>query len=311
MKYYLYQLYLIRVYFHLLMCKNIYDYIFIFKWNEEIFDLMSKFKNISPKIVYDIFVSRYLYAIKRQDDLKKWYSVEKSIIDACYKCYALSPSYKDYLIRLYNINEAKIITIPHMPTRDWLERPFNLDKRQNDKLVVGYWGSVLKQHGVDKIFEAAETLLSNKNILFRIFANYRIDRKKYKHLTNIEFIDPVGDINKFINEIDNIDVAFGHLNYEQDAHLVLPSKAIEAMARGKVVIHIGSDEMIKMISSYITGEGILFFDGSIPDLVQCLEILESDRSLLREMSYNAKEMVQKYYNIAAFESSMFGEEIDN
>lgn len=300
----LYYLYLIKLLFYLIIYKNNFDYIFIFKWNEEIFNVLNKINLNKTKIYYDLFVSRYLHAENNSLDKEKWYNVEENIIEKCDRCFTFNLLYRDYFKETYKIHDKKFSIIPHFTGIDWIEHKKRYSNN-NGKIIVGYWGSVLKQHGVDKIFEVAERLIDNNNIIFRVIANEKIEREKYRHLSNVEFINPIQDIDDFIDEIDKMDVAFGHLNQLQDAHLLLPSKAMEAMARGKVVIHVYDRRLKDMMDSYGINPALLYYDGTVENLAMIIRDLEGNKKRMDVISKNAYKLIRQNFDVRLANINVF------
>lgn len=281
---------------YLVRCKEV-NYILIFRWNEKVFRyIYPVLKASNIEIIYDLWVSRYLYAKTKNHDINYWDKVEGNIISKCSHCLTLTKNYKEYYFNKYKCNYSKLLLLPNTPTKLWINSPI-IKVANNNNVVVGYWGSVLPQHGVEFIFEVAKQLQKYKNIKFRIYISENINsyKENYKQLDNIEYYKRIYDIKKFILSIDEIDIAFGHLKPLHDAHLVLPNKAIEAMSRGKVVIHTSCQPIQSYYENHELSPCIVFYNNTIEDLKNKIIELSENIEIRNRIGENSRRLIIKEY----------------
>ena len=107
--------------------------------------------------------------------------------------------------------------------------------------TVLYYCSYLPLHGVDVVVQAAELLLADPAIKFKIIGDgieYEKIRKfvQDKHLTNVELAEPVA-IDQLPQIIQNSHICLGgHFGASAKACRVIPGKAFQMIAMGKPVI---------------------------------------------------------------------------
>ena len=106
------------------------------------------------------------------------------------------------------------------------------------KPLILYTGNIGDGQGLHRIIPAAANLL--KNIQFRLIGDgsakkLLIDNDLLKLQNNIEVLKPILR-EELINEYQNADILFLHLNDYNSFHKVLPSKIFEYAATGKPIL---------------------------------------------------------------------------
>jgi len=242
------------------------DVILVMKWNESfVLELARLVHRMRIPIIYDLWVARYFWAQRDQKDVEQWYQTERKIIEQCDHLLALTAPYKEFYIETYGCLPEKISVVPLAVDDVWLQRPPSTKQPHADSnFVVGYWGYVHKHHGIDVALAAARVLQSQSEIQFWFFGPDELLATilKAEGLPNTRLVGYVPSRFALIGAIDDVDISLGHLLLSHDAHLVLPNKAMEGMARGKVVLHADSEPMRALYAeSNLTEESVRFFKG--------------------------------------------------
>ena len=111
-------------------------------------------------------------------------------------------------------------------------------KKKSSKLLILYAGNIGDGQGLHKIIPYIANSL--KDIQFKLIGDgsakkLLIDNDLFKSQNNIEISKPMLR-NELINEYQNADILFLHLNDHKAFHKVLPSKIFEYAATGKPIL---------------------------------------------------------------------------
>ncbi len=170
--------------------------------------LIFEIRDLWPKFAIDTGVIKNNTLIKLSLYLEKWIYKKADLINV------LTPAFKEYLISKKNVPREKIIYIPNAADLDlmkpgtknnWVRKKYNWE----NKFVILYVGAHGVANDLWQIIDVAETIRSDKNILFALVGD-GMEKPKLKkevqnrNLKNIQFIDPVPkkEIVDFINASD-------------------------------------------------------------------------------------------------------------
>jgi glycosyltransferase involved in cell wall biosynthesis len=287
------------------------DTFLLMKNNQSMFSTVRRIAEpAGVPMVYDLWVSRLLSA-QRDGLLNSPQSQrEKEIAAQSEWLLALTDPYRGFYSNICGYKKSKIIVAPLVVTDEWLTVPSV--RRSSGPFVVAYWGSYLKQHGVEIALEAARLLLDEKGVVFRFYgdcASELVLASSGCILGNVELVQRIPDTTAFIKSIDGVDLSFGHLRLIHDAHLVLPNKAMEGMARGKPIVHVSSAELGPLYAG--TGQGdesVCFFDGSPEALAAKIRFFRDQPGSAANVGALARRKLEQDHSIATL-AAVFAEAI--
>jgi glycosyltransferase involved in cell wall biosynthesis len=198
-------------------------------------------KRTSSKIYLDI---RDLFTNTINDVLKKnflrilmpiFYRLEKWTFQSADKLNIISVGFSDYIKKITpNLTPS---TYTNGVDEMFLKNDFSIKKIKPKPLIL-YTGNIGDGQGLHKIIPGAANAL--KDIQFRLIGEgsarkLLIDNNLFKLQNNIEILKPVLR-KELINEYQNADILFLHLNDYKAFHKVLPSKIFEYAATGKPIL---------------------------------------------------------------------------
>ena len=198
-------------------------------------------KRTSSKIYLDI---RDLFTNTINDVLKKnflrilmpiFYRLEKWTFQSADKLNIISVGFSDYIKKITpNLTPS---TYTNGVDEMFLKNDFSIKKIKPKPLIL-YTGNIGDGQGLHKIIPGAANAL--KDVQFRLIGEgsarkLLIDNNLFKLQNNIEVLKPVLR-KELINEYQNADILFLHLNDYKAFHKVLPSKIFEYAATGKPIL---------------------------------------------------------------------------
>ena len=274
------------------------DAILVMWWNEEVLEkILPLAQAMGVPVWYDPFSSRLLAAEREGGDVEYWRQREGELLRGCDVLLMLTPPYMDYYGSLYGLPVKQMLLAPLAVEDSWLSP---LPPKQEDGIFrVGYWGSFLKHHGVEVAFEAAKLLQGEPSIRFCFFGSSKI-RQVIEDLAlpNLEYLGWQETREDLKQAIDGLDAAFGHLLPLHDAHLVLPNKALEAMARGKVVLQVESEELSEIYG--LPGrEQLVFFADGAQGLASHILRLQQDQEVRQKIGREARKAIEEGHSTQA------------
>src|SRR3989338_7102988 len=286
------------------------DFIFIMKWNEDLaLDVIRWARGRDIKIIYDLWVSRYLQAKRDETNQNKWFELEKTIIEQANYVLAITPQYRQFYMQTYGVSEEKISVVPHVLETSWFG-PRKPDAAEEKKsLIVCYWGQAHKHHGLAVAFEAAK-YLKDIPVEFHFYGPLKLKERvdtaiQSLSLSNIYYKGFMLDTKTLIQAVDKADICLGHLVAEHDAHLVLPNKAIQGMARGKVVIHIeNSDLKYFYQDSDQAITPLWFFVGTGRRLADDIQTLYNKPALREQIGMKARQCVFERHSLHNMQTAL-------
>jgi len=285
------------------------DVVLVMKWNEAFLPEIWEWAERSHiPVIYDLWVSRYILAQRDQKGEAYWRKTEARIIKKCDRLLALTPPYQNFYVETYGCPAEKIAVLPLAVDDVWLKQPIAPAKPDSERLSVTYWGNVHKHHGVEVALEAARQLQAYPQIQFRFYGSFKMQallqqiEPSYESLSNVKFPGWVKGQTELIQTVDQADLCFGHLLPSHDGHLVLPNKAMEGMARGKVVLHVDSDSMRSLYTSEVSA--VHFFSGGAEGLAKAILQLAQSDSLRQAIATQARQRIWTDHSVAAISTKL-------
>jgi glycosyltransferase involved in cell wall biosynthesis len=291
--------------FEIIKSKQI-DIILVMRWNEQlVLELLDLGGMYNIPVVYDLFSSRLLAAKRNEKDVDYWSKIEAEILSRCDVILAMTEPYKQFFVDTYGCEPQKIAIVPLAVDDTWMKMASAGPRKANDIFKVGYWGGALKHHGLDVAFKSARLLTDYPAIEFNFMGSSRMRQHQelIESSPNMKYIGWVQGRDELIKKIDEMDVCFGHLAETHDAHLVLPNKAMEAMARGKVVIHVASTQMKKLYGKE-DRECVVFFDNGASGLADVILDLYKNAAKIDRICLAAKQKVLVDHSVTAVKEAL-------
>ena len=164
-----------------------------------------------------------------------FYRLEKWTFQSADKLNIVSVGFSDYIKKITpNLTPS---TYTNGVDEMFLKNDFSIKKIKPKPLIL-YTGNIGDGQGLHKIIPGAANAL--KDIQFRLIGEgsarkLLIDNNLFKLQNNIEILKPVLR-KELINEYQNADILFLHLNDYKAFHKVLPSKIFEYAATGKPIL---------------------------------------------------------------------------
>jgi hypothetical protein len=276
------------------------DALLLMKNNPSMFSAVRKIAEpAGVPTIYDLWVSRVLSAQRDGLQTSPQAQQEREIAIRSEWLLATTEPYRSFYAGVHGCPPEKIMVAPLAVTDDWTAPPAR--HREAGRFVVAYWGSYLKQHGVGVALDAARLLEHDNGIAFRFFGDRPGDLLSSTGATpprNVEFVPRIANRAELIRAIDGIDLGFGHLQLIHDAHLMLPNKAMEGMARGRVVVHVSSPELNPLYdgSRGVSGS-VSFYDGSPEGLAGKIRFFRDNTAFAAAMGENARKCIQRSHSI--------------
>lgn len=283
------------------------DAVLIMKNNHSLLRWLRKSigRSRGPKLLYDLWVSRALVAERDDSDVGEAKRLEAEALRMADVGLVLTADYSDYYQKLYSCERSKLKVVPLAVSDEWLTA-LPVHKPSRNKFIVAYWGNFLKQHGLDILLNAARLLAHRKDIEFRLYGQ-PVDETSREMLFssggNINYFGRVPGNAELIASVDESDIGVGHLRRIHDAHLVLPNKVHEGLARGKPMINVYaspiSDEDGSSISQHAS-----YFDGSAEALAARIQELSVEGELSRSKGEDARACIEKVHSVPAIAKTL-------
>lgn len=261
-------------------------------------------RRISDKpLVFDPLISRYLSKVfdykavwRYSPRALKNYLKDSRAFKRSDLILADTESHKEYYCKQFGISPQKIAVVHvGVHTGDFYRQTAR--KKTNDKIIVGFYGSFIPLHGIEKIIEAAKILENHEKLEFRLYGNGPGFEKAKKNievlgLKNIileGWID-YGSLNDAINDMN---ICLGIFGDSLKAELVIPNKIYHYAACGIPTIT-ADTRGIKEI--FEDEKNIILTRKSAESLAQSILNLAENESLCKKIGKNSCELVTTSYN---------------
>ncbi len=204
---------------------------------------------------------------------------------------------KNYYMDKFRIKEDKIFILPVGMIKDDFYPMENNNAKEGDAFIVGFYGSFIPLHGMDKIIETARILQNHKNIKFRIYGDghgFReiLKAREREGLDNLslEGWAPYEGINRLINQFD---LCLGVFGDSLKTDLVIPNKVFHYSASGKPTLTKDTEGIREIFED---GETILLCQNDPVEMAEVILRLEKERNRLVKIGAAARELVISNYN---------------
>ena len=203
-------------------------------------------RKISKPIVFDPLISKYMTKVfdlktvwKYSPRAYKNFLKDKIAFKYSDLILADTKSHKEYFCNKFGVDPNKIIVVPvGVDTDDFF--PLKISEEKKDKVIVGFYGTFIPLHGIEKIIMSAFELKDRKDIVFEIYGKGFLFNKisplaNKLGLQNIEFKGwvPYGELNNVINSMD---ICLGIFGESIKTEIVVPNKIFHYAACGKPII---------------------------------------------------------------------------
>jgi glycosyltransferase involved in cell wall biosynthesis len=260
-------------------------------------------------IMHDVYPEGLLAVSKLKEEsviTKFWRNTVKLSYHKVKKIVVLGRDMKDLLITNYSIEPDRIACIPNWSlTSNTTFIPFKQNRLARElgienKFVVQYSGNMGLWHDIDTFIRAADRLKDNRDIQF-LFIGNGIRQKQAQELAqelelkNIVWMDFVPK-EELSSSLTCAHVALISLNTGLEG-IAVPCKLYGILASGRAIIaQVPKNSEI----AYVVQEencGFVVSPGNVEELVQKIEQLASDRSLVEEMGLRSFQAYQSKYTI--------------
>ena len=266
--------------------------------------------------IHDIFISKHLTyyydrklsTVKKKIKIKLYYWIYYYVLDF-FEChfsnYILLDTFShiNYFHKKYNIPLRKFRRIL-VGARDDIYFPLNIKKKNDEKFIVGYWGTFIPLHGVEYIIKAFELLKNESNIYLSLLGKgltYETNKELAERLKikNIEFIPKMfiasKELNKLPEFIAKFDVGLGIFGIGEKTLLAIPNKIFEGIAMKIPMINCESPAIRELFNA---NENIILCEPGNPRaLADAILKLKNDHDLLLKIKENAYKIFDNYCTI--------------
>jgi glycosyltransferase involved in cell wall biosynthesis len=180
------------------------------------------------------------------------------------------------------------------PRASYITEKFRLE----DKFVVSYTGNIGLAQGFDTIFDCAESLKNEKDIIFVLVGDgvskkKNMARARERGLENVLFLEaqPKSEISAFLSATDVCLVPMK----KTELHLItIPAKLYENMASGKPIILSVDGEARQILER--AGAGIYVEPENAQQMADAVLRLYRNPELVKEYGRNARKYVVDHYS---------------
>lgn len=260
-------------------------------------------KIVSCPVVFDPLISKYLSKVfdyktvwKYSPRAYKNFLKDKRALINSDLILADTQSHKEYYCIKFRIDPEKINVVPiGVNTEDFF--PKDMPKNEEDTVNVGFYGSFIPLHGIDRILLAASELADNRNIEFNIYGDGILFEKitgmsRRSGLDNIKFKGYIKyeNLNDVINEMD---ICLGIFGESLKTELVIPNKIYHYAACRKPVITRDTKGIREI---FTPGQNIILSSNDPHDIAEKIKLLAGNIDLRAKIAMNAYTLISEDYN---------------
>jgi glycosyltransferase involved in cell wall biosynthesis len=267
-------------------------------------------------LVHDIFISKLqtIYDDRKQFRDRKipkiifriiLYTVD--LIECTFANYIVLDTYSHikFFHEKFKVPLKKFSKV-YVGARDDIYFPLEKEKKEENKFVVGFWGTYIPLHGIDYIIKAAKLLEKEEQIKFIIIGKgqlYKENRKFASELNvnNIEFIPKnfiyINQLDKLQKLISQFDIGLGIFGDGAKPVQVIPNKIFEGIAMKIPMITCRSPAIRELFTD---NENIILCERANPEsLAKAILKLKNDINLRIKIKENAYQLFLKHCSIDA------------
>lgn len=206
--------------------------------------------------------------------------------------------HRDYFARAFGLRPGKASVIPVGASHEWFDTP--PASRDDQGVLVSFFGSYIPLHGIDTILRAAAELKSRKDICFELIGRgqtYKLMRQLAAELDlpNVTFCDPVPP-EEIPSVVARADICLGIFGLTSKASRVVPNKVYENLALGKPVI---TAETPAIREAFTPGEQLLTTPPGDPQaLAQAIAALADNPDQRQQIAQAGRARMDAAFNEA-------------
>ncbi len=261
-------------------------------------------RRISKKpLVFDPLISRYLSKVfdykavwKYSPRALKNYLKDLRAFKRSDLLLADTLSHKEYYTERFGIDPKKIAVVHvGMHSGDFYQKvPL---KKNESKIIIGFYGSFIPLHGIDKIISAAKLLEKRNDLEFRLYGDGTGFEKVQEQIKKFELKNVIleGWIEYHaLNEaINSMDICLGIFGDSLKAELVIPNKIYHYAACGKPVITADTKGIKELFENE---KDIELIENSAESLANSIIKLADNPEIREKIGKNACDLVTTGYN---------------
>lgn len=261
-------------------------------------------RRISDKpLIFDPLISRYLSKVfdykavwRYSPRALKNYLKDSRAFKRSDLILADTESHKEYYCNQFGISPQKIAVVHvGVHTGDFYKK--SPDNKTIDKIIVGFYGSFIPLHGIEKIIDAAKILEKHEKLEFRLYGNGPGFEKVKKSIevlglknTTLEGWIDYGSLNDAINQMN---ICLGIFGDSLKAELVIPNKIYHYAACGIPTITADTRGIKELFEDE---KNIILSQKTAESLAQSILNLSENESLRKKIGKNSCELVTSSYN---------------
>jgi len=203
----------------------------------------------------------------------------------------------------FNVRKNKFMKI-FVGARDDIYFPLNIKKKNDDKFIVGYWGTFIPLHGVEYIIKAFELLKNESDIYLSLFGKgqtYETNKELAERLKikNIEFIPKMfltsKELSKLPEFIAKFDLGLGIFGNTNKMLQVIPNKIYEGIAMKLPMITANTPAIRE---EFTDNKDIILCDRANPEsLAKSIIRLKNDEELRKKIAIGGYLLYKKRFSI--------------
>ncbi|MBK8502213.1 MAG: glycosyltransferase family 4 protein [Saprospiraceae bacterium] len=194
------------------------------------------------------------------------------------------------------VDRSKITIVPLWSTfnKDHVvqdkENDFITEHSLSDKFVVQYSGNIGLTHDINVIFDLAQVLKDQTNVVFQIIGRgYRSMGIQNKIITggfnNVHFLEFQSD-DRFANSLSAADLGVVILD-SRTAKGSVPSKTYNLMAFGKPILYIAAADSELYDYAHQYGNGKCYESSAIAEIASFIQRISTDEAYYNQLSRNS------------------------
>lgn len=261
-------------------------------------------RHTSRPLIFDPLISKYMTKVHDYKKLFKYsvrsfknYLKDKIMMSRADAVIADTYQHKKYFTEVIKIDPEKISIIPVGVDIHNFYPAQPRGRHPDQKFKVGFYGSFLPLHGIEKIIRAARLLKTHEEFTFEIVGNGHVEKKVLKilqkdPLQNLQLIDaePYDQLNAKINSFD---ICLGIFGDSIKTDVVVPNKVYHYAACGKCII---TKDTPAIREVFTDRTNIILSDGTPEDLAEKIILVKEDQMLRKSIERNAHDLMVNEYN---------------
>jgi glycosyltransferase involved in cell wall biosynthesis len=207
--------------------------------------------------------------------------------------------HRDYFTCVFGLRPGKASVIPVGASQEWFDT--SPDPKDNQGVLVSFFGSYIPLHGIDTILRAAAELKSRADIHFELIGRGQTYKPMQKlaselDLPNVTFCEPVPS-GKLPAMVARADICLGIFGLTDKASRVVPNKVYETLALGKPVI---TADTPAIREAFRPGEQLLTTPpGDNHALVEAILTLADNPDQRQQLAQAGRARMESAFNEAA------------